>query len=746
VATSTDRKGNATSFVYDSYNLYPATTTNALLQKTQSYFNLSNGKVRQSTDPNSRLAKNIFDGLGRLTETDQSSTTTPSSYDTAVTFAYTDSTSTPSLVHRTDYLTSANVVDTFDYYDGFNRLIQERKQSPTAGTFTVFDKKYNGVGLLASSSLPYFSSGSSNTSPTNTANFYTNYLYDPLQRPVTISNVSGTTTNAYSKWTTTTTDPNNHIKDYILDAFGNLATVVEHLDTSNSTTTYVFDPLNNLATTTDGLGNVRAFSYDGLSRRLTSQDLHGSSDTTYGTSSYAYDDQSNLITEVTPNGKTITRTYDALNRKLTESVSGLSGNQIAFTYDSCTNGIGYMCIASSTAAKTTNSYDILGNVTSATTTVSNLSYHMGYGFDRQGNITNLTYPDSSQVLVLYNLAGLPNKIQRKPSGGSYSDVISNYDYAPQGKIQNALFGNNASSTYFYDSNAMYRLSNLQTTGASNTSIQRYAYTYDPAGNITQINNTASTSANANISYIYDALNRLISASTNSASSSPYTQSFTYDALGNMLTNTFTTGTSTGGVSGSPTILDTLNLALRHLPAVTSDSFSYTVPTGSNKLLVVWLTDNDGTHAPTATLNGVSTATFTKVSGTADRAAYWYSYLAAPTTGTFQINFSASTDGDYEVFTLQNASQSSPVDTSNVTNNVSASTKTTSITTTVSYDFMVSYGLSSAPNTKTSFGAGETQIIASDQDDGSVVPTGIGPVNSAWKAGAAAAGTESMTTT
>ena len=94
-----------------------------------------------------------------------------------------------------------------------------------------------------------------------------------------------------------------------------------------------------------------------------------------------------------------------MNRKLTESVSGLSGNQITLSYDSCTNGIGYLCTASSTAARTTNAYDILGNVTSATTTVNNLSYNMGYAYDRQGNITDLTYPNGSQAQILYNLSG-----------------------------------------------------------------------------------------------------------------------------------------------------------------------------------------------------------------------------------------------------------------------------------------------------------------------------------------------------
>jgi hypothetical protein len=65
---------------------------------------------------------------------------------------------------------------------------------------------------------------------------------------------------------------------------------------------------------------------------------------------------------------------------------------------------------------------------------------------------------------------------RKPTG-TLSDIISNYDYAPQGQIQNALFGNNASTTYFYDTNAIYRLANLQTTGTTSTSIQKFAYTF-----------------------------------------------------------------------------------------------------------------------------------------------------------------------------------------------------------------------------------------------------------------------------
>jgi RHS repeat-associated protein len=145
------------------------------------------------------------------------------------------------------------------------------------------------------------------------------------------------------------------------------------------------------------------------------------------------------------------------------------------------------------------------------------------------------------------------------------------------------------------------------------------------------------------------------------------------------------------------------------------------------------------------MNGATTSSFTKVTGTADRADYYYAYLANPSSGTFQINFPNSTIGDYEVFTLQDAAQTNPIDTSNVTNNTSGSSKTTSITTHVGSDFVVSYALSIGNTTHSSFGTGETQITGSDQDDGAQIPTGIGPVNSTWKAAASTPGTESMTT-
>ena len=588
IATSTDRRGNATSYVYDAYNLFPATTTNALLQRTNFYYNYSNGKVKQSSDPNSSLTKNVFDGLGRITEIDVSSTTTPTTYATTTTFVYVDSTSTSSYIKRSDWLSVASTTDTYQLFDGLNRIFQERKTSPTSGTFNVVDRIYNTAGLVASTSLPYSSAGASSTAVTTTSSLYTNYLYDALKRPLTISNAVGTTTNTYGKWITTTTDPNGNVKDYWSDAFGNLVNVVEHISASSiATTTYSYDALNNLATTTDSLGNVRRFTYDGLSRRLTAQDLHAPSDAAFGTCTYSYDDQGNVTSQTDPKSQVVNRTYDALNRMLTEDYTGQGGTEVTLTYDNCTNGIGYLCSASSTSATSTNAYDILGRITSATTTILGSKYNMQYTYDRQGNVTLLTYPNSSQVAVTYNLAGLPSRMQRKPSGGSFTDIVTSFTYAPTGQTITTVFGNGASTTRTYDAASLYRLTQLQTL-ANGSNVQNFTYTYDTVGNITQISNYASASSSAKTIFSYDALNRLLTASTTAASSTPYRQQYWYDLLGSILS------LRSGSASSTYTYADT-GYANPH--ALTQLSNGYSTSTFSY--------DNNG-NLVQKTINGTST--------------------------------------------------------------------------------------------------------------------------------------------
>jgi RHS repeat-associated protein len=466
VATSTDRRGNATGYIYDSFNLYVATATNPLSQKTGFTYNYSNGKVKESNDPNGRLTFNSYDGIGRLTETDQSDLAAPSTLVTATTYQYTDNTTTPSTIHRADYLTSTTTVDTYDFYDGLNRLIQERKASQTAGTYAVTDKVYNPAGLLGSQSLPYFSSGSSYTTPTTTSLLFTSYAYDPLKRVLTTANAVGTTTNLYAKWTTTTTDANGNIKDYILDAFGNLANVIEHIGSTLATTTYAYDAANNLATTTDSLGNVRAFTYDGLARRLTAQDLHASTDTTFGTWNYTYDDANNLTRTVDPRNQTFTYAYDALNRVTSKNSNDQENTLITYTYDSCANGKGRLCIATTSADVTiasTYTYNPLGLIASEKKYVNGSLYTTSYSYDRQGNQTNIVYPDQSEVLYAFGPQNMVQNVKRR-EGAAYpwSTLVSSITYSPLGQENQIIWGSGATTTNTFDPNQLYRLTHKVT--------------------------------------------------------------------------------------------------------------------------------------------------------------------------------------------------------------------------------------------------------------------------------------------
>jgi hypothetical protein len=188
------------------------------------------------------------------------------------------------------------------------------------------------------------------------------------------------------------------------------------------------------------------------------------------------------------------------------------------------------------------------------------------------------------------------------------------------------------------------------------------------------------------------------------------------------------------VGTSPSILDSLPLTTHVAANVTADSFTYTVPSsGINKLFVVMVCQNSGT-APTATLNGGALATFVKMPGPFDRCNWFYSYLAAPSSGSFQINFSGSTYADYIVMTLQDAAQSNPDDASGVNNGI-ASSITVSTTTASGYDLLLSMG-ARVTDAFSTYGTGQTEIANKDDH------TGLGYLAATWKAASSTPGTES----
>lgn len=459
VTEETDGLGHETTYTYDTFNLYAATSTNPVGHVTGYAYDYSIGKPKRVQNPNGFIFETTYDGLDRVTAEKQPDLTTPTTRVTKTAYTYTDW--QPRNVQETHNLDGSTSFLVYKYFDGFGRIKQERKEAEDLW-YAVRDYTYNNRGLLQKDSLPYFSLGTATTTATTTTALFTTYTYDALGRINGVKNAVGSTTYAYDDWKTTVTDVASNTKDLTRNIYGRLSQVDEY-NSATYTTAYEYNYLGNLTKITDAAANIRNFTYDGLGRRLTAEDLHDTGDVTYGSWSYTYDDAGNISSLTNPDSKTVDYTYDDINRPLTENYTGAGGTEISFAYDICSNGKGFLCGATTTAASTHYGYNALGGMASEIKTVSNADYTTGYDYNYQGSQTTMTYPDSSVVKYEYNTAGLLEKVFRKEdTDAGYTNVITDFDYSPAEQVMLQVYKNGVQTTREYDKTTLYRLKHLDT--------------------------------------------------------------------------------------------------------------------------------------------------------------------------------------------------------------------------------------------------------------------------------------------
>ena len=204
-------------------------------------------------------------------------------------------------------------------------------------------------------------------------------------------------------------------------------------------------------------------------------------------------------------------------------------------------------------------------------------------YDALDRPTSLTLADGTIVLPTYNEANMVAKLSVQVQGqGAPIICLQDQDYDAKGQRQYAHYGNDVFTRYAYDSKT-YRLTTLQTypngSNPETQGLQYLRYTYDPAGNITQVRDDAQQTyyfsnsvVSAETRYEYDAIYQLIKASGREHASQAngtvrsntdlpfvpqlphindltavrtYTEFYEYDLLGNLSKLQHTTGTSTG---------------------------------------------------------------------------------------------------------------------------------------------------------------------------------------------------------
>ncbi len=542
VATTTDANLNATSYLYDTLNLYPISITNSLHQTTQYEYDYAFGKPTKITDSNNQIYAKTYDAFGRLlSEKQPDGNATVSAGSSApslpkTSYQYTDTPNNVS-VKQTDFIDASLSRESDIYFDGFGREAQTRKQSEKPSVFESVDTLYDSQGQVAKQSVSYFSDGSGRTSATGDSTLYTSFVYDALGRNTQKTDALGTTNMEYNLGQTKITDSLGKSKVYYKDVFGRLIRVDELNASETYSTLYEYDALGNLLKITDALGNVRNFTYDALGRRISAEDLHSRADTTFGSYAYAYDDAGNLTQVVDPNNNIINYAYDGLNRQLLEKLGTVT--KVTNTYDEGLNGIGRLTGIATDALTQTNTYNPSGGLKSQSKIINAVTYATSYDYDRQGNQTSITNPDNSQIKYIYSSAGLLNQVQRKESADpSFVDVVTNFDYSPTEQPTIISYANGIVTTNTYDSTKLYRLTNKVSLKDA-IHLQDLSYTYDNVGNITKIADASNTDTAKTADYAYDDLYRLTSATiTNVATGqTPYTENYAYDAIGNILSKT-----------------------------------------------------------------------------------------------------------------------------------------------------------------------------------------------------------------
>jgi len=352
-------------------NLLPASVTAGGLTMSL-VWDCNGGVVTTSTDANQKTTSYQYnDPFWHLTQTnypDGGQSTTN----------YNLSATPPNITSSKLVDSAGHTLTTRTNLDGLGRPVQKMLTSDPQGT-AYTDTTYDGLGRVAAVSNPY----RMGTDITTTAGT-TTYTYDALGRRISETYPDNSVlTTAYCGASTLVTDPTGKWRRSRTDGLGRLVEVDEPNAVGAAVastgcpgtgepiwvTSYTLDTLGNLKQVVQNGSHQRNFTYDSLSRLLTS------SNPEVGTIAYKYDSDTScpspnafntlLVSKTDARGIRTCYQYDALNRETVRNYSN-SDPTVTTTYDqtnclglpSCAN-IGHRTSMTDAAGSEAWSFDLI---------------------------------------------------------------------------------------------------------------------------------------------------------------------------------------------------------------------------------------------------------------------------------------------------------------------------------------------------------------------------------------------------
>ena len=511
----------STTIEYDpTLHTFPISTANPLSQSSSADYLLTLGVAYQSTDPNGWNSSSTFDGLGRAL-----SVTPPGLAQAGVTYEYptpdgNGNISAPYSIHMQIWDQPASGYrDVWGVYDGLGRTLQTQAYDADQSKLMISSTEYNAQGLASQQSLPFYATGTGGTLISGGTQF-NSMVYDALGRPVEVTAPGSlTTTTNYDGLVTTVTDPNGNETSRTSDGLGRLVTVQEYDGASlYATTQYANDVADRLTQVTDAQSSVTTIQYDLLGRKTAMQDPD------MGVWTYTYDALGNLAQQTDARNQSLTFTYDSLNRLTLKHDATNQIDLSTYTYGSTSGQIGFRTGMSDQSGSTTWTYSDYGRTVSETKTISGTAKTSTTSADWLGRTLSSVYPDNETLTYQYDALGRPKNFSSSAQTGNLADLA----YNALSQITTLDLNNGVTITNAYDSSTNRMDSRKAQLGA--TDLLDFSYVYDPAGNITHIQDGLLGEVHT---YQYDGLSRLTSAEAVKGTDYVYRQTFDYDKIGNI---------------------------------------------------------------------------------------------------------------------------------------------------------------------------------------------------------------------
>jgi RHS repeat-associated protein len=531
VKSVTHVDGSKTEYEYDAK--YRVTAVKQPLNRVTRYTYDTAGNRTSMTDPAGNSWYYTYDAWGRLVRTeDPTSATTQMGYNTIGLVTVTTDTEGRAATYQYNTIGQKTSVTALGVTTSYAYDSRDQLTTVTDGAGNRTVTEYDIVGRPKAV-----------TDPLGNRTRYAYDDYNNLQN--VIDAADGWTTYTYDRWGRLTrfTDQRAKATNYTYDGQGRL---IGETNPLNQTTSYTYvaagcgscgsGGTGKLRSATDPAGRITWYEYDLMGRmkkitwsgttdyveftydaagrrtamldtRLPSADLGGQ------TYSWACDVNDRVTTETWPGGSTIVTGYDKLGRRT--SLRDPDGNVTAYNYSNTATNRKLASIQHPFSGTTYYGYDAKGLLS---TEEPSQGAGTWYEYDSLNRVSAIAHGESSmpscyhREAYTYNAASMRTRIDYSFEAGG--------EWVP-------------SSYKLYNYDALLRLTEEHKRSADDASLYRYAYTYDAAGNRTQLVNFTG-SATQTTTYQYNNGNQL------TGYSGPWTDGylFEYDSNGNQVRRWF----------------------------------------------------------------------------------------------------------------------------------------------------------------------------------------------------------------